>query len=733
MRGLSSLVRSRRVGAAVVAAQVAVLVAGLVTVPLSAPAGATPGTTLYAFSSGFDRTGSSLCLPTSDYCTLQGALDAAGALASGPVTVYLESSGPDAAFQGESNALYHLVDPGLDVTIEPDPSLGAGAVTFFDARFVPGSSLLTLSGSGSVSLSDVEMIHGDATSSGGAIRISSDLTVDVSDSTFDDNATIGNSNGGAIGVDNGVGAQLTVSNCSFVDNWAIGVGGAIGGYQSSGTTTVVDSSFVDNHGDYGGAIGEGAAGSGTLSVSGSTFEGNSAYWGGAIDNGDIAGDSTGVVQDSTFVDNVATSTGGAIANGINSGTGTLYVLRSTIDDGAASTPAVAGGGGATVFAGSVVSGSDLTLCAGTISDAGYNLEADAAASCGFVLASDVPAGSAVGLGDLSDNGGTTLSEELAATSPAADAIPSSPATVVTLDATPYLLCADPDTDQTGTATATPLGCTLGALDATHQVAAPVPVVVAPTSVLAASASVELSATGAAPGAVDAFSTSTPGCSLTGATLRFTGTTLPTTCEVQVSTPATGPYLASATSPTQGFTFVAGVQAALTLTSTSGRFGSALTLTSTGGSGGGALSYVVRDGSAKGCTLTGVAAVTLTTKSAGTCVLQATKAASGDYLAASSPLTSVDVVAHAPAAPTVRLVAKHGWYAIVAVSDSQLGGDPETAIQYRINTGRWKTAIRRGHGRIEVLTLPPTRDTIEVRVYTAAGRSPASAPLRFLAD
>ena len=89
------------------------------------------------------------------------------------------------------------------------------------------------------------------------------------------------------------------------------------------------------------------------------------------------------------------------------------------------------------------------------------------------------------------------------------------------------------------------------------------------------------------------------------------------------------------------------QAPLALTSTSGVSGQALTLTTSGGSGTGDVSYAVTDGTASGCTIFTAA---LTSTSAGTCIVTATKAADANYNAISSAPTTVTFTAPAPAFP-----------------------------------------------------------------------------------
>jgi len=79
------------------------------------------------------------------------------------------------------------------------------------------------------------------------------------------------------------------------------------------------------------------------------------------------------------------------------------------------------------------------------------------------------------------------------------------------------------------------------------------------------------------------------------------------------------------------------QSALSITSTSGTYGSALTLATSGGSGTGATTYVVVDGTATGCAESGGL---LTVTAAGTCTVTATKALDTNYNAISSSATTV---------------------------------------------------------------------------------------------
>jgi hypothetical protein len=83
------------------------------------------------------------------------------------------------------------------------------------------------------------------------------------------------------------------------------------------------------------------------------------------------------------------------------------------------------------------------------------------------------------------------------------------------------------------------------------------------------------------------------------------------------------------------------QTTLTITSTAVIYGSTLTLTTSGGDGSGSVSYVVDSGP---CTVLGS---TLTPTGAGTCLVTATKAANGNYLAVSTNSTAVTVAKQTP--------------------------------------------------------------------------------------
>ncbi len=133
----------------------------------------------------------------------------------------------------------------------------------------------------------------------------------------------------------------------------------------------------------------------------------------------------------------------------------------------------------------------------------------------------------------------------------------------------------------------------------------------------------------------------------------------------------GGYYATGTSTFQAFvTDMAPLftpQAALNLTSTSGKVGTALRLTTSGGSGTGGVSYSVTNGSAKGCAISGSS---LTATSAGTCLVTATKASDGTYLAISTSPTAVSMAL--PARPkTLTVEFKAGSAALTSAAKGAL--------------------------------------------------------------
>ncbi len=122
-----------------------------------------------------------------------------------------------------------------------------------------------------------------------------------------------------------------------------------------------------------------------------------------------------------------------------------------------------------------------------------------------------------------------------------------------------------------------------------------------------------------------------------------------------------------------------VQSALTVTSTSGTYGTALTLSTSGGSGTGAVTYAVNNGTASGCQVSGGS---LTANSAGTCLITATKTSDGFYLSESSAATAV-TFARKPLSVTAGSVTINagGGFSNTFTAGTLAGSDAISVVTY----------------------------------------------------
>jgi hypothetical protein len=351
----------RRTGIGAGAALLAVAGGPLEAAGPASPASAS-ATTWYAYAHGKARSPTS-CPETgnsSEQCTLSEVLSKATAGSS----VDLASSVQGGVYVGN----WAVSTPG---TTSSAPLL---------IRPAAGVSQPTLGGNGGRPAG-----CGTGTCDGPVLTIGRDVHVDIEGVTIrhaNDTATVGL--GGAI--ENIHGGTVTVSRCTFLDDYAYASGGAIdnAGITGTGTLIVSGSTFLGNYAenDDGGAIANADVyGHGTVIVSTSTFSGNSAINGdgGAIDNGDTRGNGRLMVAGSTFLGNVA-ARAGAIDNADNA-RGTLSVTGSTftgnvsaVDDAGAIDNADWGGTGTLTVSGSTFSGNK------TIGDGGAIDNADNAAT-----------------------------------------------------------------------------------------------------------------------------------------------------------------------------------------------------------------------------------------------------------------------------------------------------------------------------------------------------------------
>jgi predicted outer membrane repeat protein len=167
-----------------------------------------------------------------------------------------------------------------------------------------------------------------------------------------------------------------------------------------------------------------------------------------------------------------------------------------------------------------------------------------------------------------------------------------------------------------------------------------------------------------------------GCTI--ASLKLVATTAGT-CIVTATKAAGGTYAAVSSSPTT-VTLAKASQASLTVTSTSGTFGSQLTLTTSGGSGSGAVTFTAVNGTASACA---IASGRLTSTSAGSCTVTATKAGDATYHPASSAATTVTFARVAQA--TLTVTSTSGSMS-VPLTLTTSGGSGTGAVTYAVVNG-----------------------------------------------
>jgi hypothetical protein len=142
------------------------------------------------------------------------------------------------------------------------------------------------------------------------------------------------------------------------------------------------------------------------------------------------------------------------------------------------------------------------------------------------------------------------------------------------------------------------------------------------------------------------------------------------------------------------------QSALSLTSGNGTFGTPLALTTSGGSGTGAISYSAANGTATGCAVTGA---NLSSTSAGTCLITATKAADSTYSPISSTQTTVTL---AKATRTLSFGSTTtytlAYGATQTVTATPSAGSSDGVITYSVSSGTACT-VNASSGEIRATT------------------------------
>ncbi len=280
-----------------------------------------------------------------------------------------------------------VFEPGLTGTIALGSTLPPITDTSLSITGPTGSPGITISGGGSVAVMSVQT-----------------GTTNLQNLTIAHGSVPLGSGGGIFNS-----GTLTVTNCTFSDNTALGGGGIFSG----GTLTITNSTFSDNNTPVGGS-GGGIFNGGELTITNSTFSDNTADDGGGIFNG---GPMT--IINSTFSDNTASADGGGIFDG-----GPMTITNSTFSDNSAADGGGIWNGGPSTLKSTILAGeSDGGNCGGTIGDAGYNIADDG--SCMFTALTSINNSTALNLdpAGLQNNGGPTQTVALELNSKAVDFIP----------------------------------------------------------------------------------------------------------------------------------------------------------------------------------------------------------------------------------------------------------------------------------------------------------------------
>lgn len=215
------------------------------------------------------------------------------------------------------------------------------------------------------------------------------------------------------------------------------------------------------------------------------------------------------------------------------------------------------------------------------------------------------------------------------------------------------------------------------------------------------------------GSTDTIEITSTNCTLTGTTSVVAVAGVATFSAVTVTTPGTCVLTASdVTRPmttAQATVMVGQPQPTLVVSSTSGNLDTPLTLKTTGGAGTGAVTYSVVDGTAQGCAIVNGA---LKTTSRGTCIVTATKAASGTYASATSAATTVTIGAPLPKAFRVVGAILWGHQLTVTVTGRGFYGRPRVIS----NARGFSVRIARDSGsqlRLIVYVSPDNRAGVHV--------------------
>ena len=251
--------------------------------------------------------------------SLRQAVMDANAAAGADTIIFASSLGTDTITLA---AMLPIITDDAGLTIDGDNRIALSGNDNVQVLSVSAGALLTLQ--------NISVTHGNATSGGGGLY--NEGTVTIIHSAFSNNSATGSRGGGVANV----GGTATITNSAFSNNSATADGG---GVFNDGTLTIANSAFSNNSATAGGGV---LNNNGIATILNSTFSGNSA-----TNNGGGVTNSAGTltIANSAFSNNSANFGGGVINN-----SGTATILNSTFSGNSAT----AVGGGVATYKGDTV-------------------------------------------------------------------------------------------------------------------------------------------------------------------------------------------------------------------------------------------------------------------------------------------------------------------------------------------------------------------------------------------
>ena len=287
---------------------------------------------------------------------------------------------------------------------------GSGLLTMSDLTVTGGNSAASSGGgirnvAGDLFLTRVR-VTGNTGGDGGGLLAGGD-SVEILETTFDENTATGLSGGGGIMA----AAPMEVDRSAIVDNTSTHPTTAQGGGIRAGAALeIVDSAIIDNHVIDPGAVNVPRGGGINLAgasaeISGTAIVGNDVTGGAVRRGGGVASSGDVTIVNSTFSGNEALGAGGDGGGFHNDADATIFhTTFGPNPTGNSAGTAILHNGTSLAIVGSVVEGTGTgTSCLGSLTSGGHNVFTDT--SCGTPSTGDETDADPM-LGSLADLGGT---------------------------------------------------------------------------------------------------------------------------------------------------------------------------------------------------------------------------------------------------------------------------------------------------------------------------------------